>query len=473
MRKLLTYTILISTSLFLSLPLTAQINSLYFMKGVPQAYQINPAFQPNCNVFFGIPGISGLNLHVENSSFGLGDVLKYDPESDSLIFFFKHAGDLNTFLNLLKDRNSIDADVSVPILSFGFRTKTETYITLDISERATVNAYYPKDLIRLPVYGPDSAMTFDFNGLGVDMSLYNEFALGISQKIGDRLTVGWRGKLLFGQSNLRTQKSDIVFTSGEDAWPVHSNIRLDATMPFVNVVYDDKGMIDFEKTDIRDNADQNIPHYILNPKNFGLAMDIGADFRPLDWLQLSASLVDFGMIKWKDGVHNLESHSDYEFLGIPTGLSDEDYMQTFLDSLDVTFNNFSATEKAYSTWLPTKIYAGAAFYVHPKISFGVLSRTMIYHGDVNQQFTFSANLYPIRPLSATFSYSIIDGTYKNLGFGLALKGGPLNIYLISDTAPSVYFWPVDARYFDLKVGVNFVFGCKKLGHKTYDKPLVD
>ncbi len=471
MRKTTRYILLITAIIFYIPELSAQVNSLYFMRGVPQVYQVNPAIQPDCDFFFGIPGVSPLDVHAGNSSFGLGDILTYNREIDSLITPFHPLGDKNAFLNLLRDRNTLEADLSTSILSFGFRTATETFFTFDIKERALVSASVPDDMLRFPIFGPDSALTYDFNGLGIDMSLFSEFSLGISQKIGERLTVGWRGKLLFGQANLNMRKFDFTVTSGEEKWPVHSNIILDAAIPFVDVAYDEKGMIDFDNTDVREDIDQHIPSYIMNSRNFGLAMDLGAEYKPLDWLKVSASLVDFGRIKWKDGVHNLTNTSDYEFLGIPVDVNDDDYIQTFVDSLDETFNNFSATENSYGTWLPAKFYAGAAFYIHPKISFGILSRTAFYKGDIRQQFTASANFYPIRLVSATFSYSVLDGTFRNVGAGLSLKTGPLNIYVISDTAPSVYFWPLDAQSINLKVGVNIMIGGKY--KKAFDKPLVD
>ncbi len=469
-RHLLT---IISAIIWFTGGLSAQdVNSLYFMKGIPQTYQINPSFQPDCNFFFSIPGLGPLQMKAGNSSFSPGDVFTYNSEIDSLITPFHPMGDKKAFLDLLKDRNMLDASVSTTLLSFGFRTQSETFITFGIAEREISDFTYPDDLIRLPVFGPDSAMTYDFNGLGINLSAFSQASLGISQKIGDRLTVGWRGKLLFGQANLSTRKFDFVFSSGEEAWPVHSNIVLDATLPFANIVYDNEGMIDFENSDIRDDLDQDIPSLVFNPRNFGLAMDLGVDYRLRDWLQLSASLVDFGKIKWKDAVYNLSNTADYEFRGVHVDPDDDDFLETFADSLDETFNNFTATENAYSTWLPSVVYAGAAFYPHPNISFGILSRTQFYQGDVRQQFTLSANLHPIRLLSTTFSYSVIDATYKNLGFGLGINAGPFNLYLISDTAPSEYFWPLEGRYINFKVGMNLVFGCHKRG-KTYDLPLID
>jgi hypothetical protein len=121
----------------------------------------------------------------------------------------------------------------------------------------------------------------------------------------------------------------------------------------------------------------------------------------------------------------------------------------------------------------TKLYLGGAIYAHPKISFGLLSRTEFFKGDIRQQFTASANFYPIRMVSATVSYSVIGQSYKNIGFGLALKAFPFNLYFLTDTGPSIYFFPTEAQYFNFKIGMNIMIGCKKSKKdKTYDMPLI-
>lgn len=448
-------------------------NTLYFMKGVPQVYQVNPAFQPGCKFFIGFPALSPLQVSVQNEPLALKDVLYYNETEGKLISFLHPLGDKEAFLNVLNKRNYINVDAGIPIASVGFGSPSRgRFVAFDITQRTISNVNYPKSLMELPIYGPDSAMFFDFNGLGVNVMEYTELAVNVSQKIGDMVTVGWRGKILLGQANLSSTKFDVTLGTSETSWPVHSNIVMDATLPFLDVKYDADGMIDFENTDLIPDLEKKIPQLIFNPKNVGLAMDIGVDVRPMDWLQVSASVVDFGSIRWKDEVYNLTNEADYEFNGVEFKLNDEDFLEVLADSLSESFK-FRSTNDPYRTWLPTKVYLGAAVYVHPKISFGILSRTQFYKKDLRQQFTVSANLYPIRMISTTLSYSVIEGSYKNLGLGLALKAFPFNFYLITDTGPSVYFWPTEARYMNLQVGMNLMFGCKQKKAPKYDLPLVN
>lgn len=446
-----------------------QSNTLYFMRGVPQIYQINPAFQPECNFFIGFPGIAPLQMRVENSSFALNDVLIYNDELDSLITFLHPLADKGYFLSLLKDRNHLNTELSTSIGSMGFRVKN-SYLSFDIATRGNVRFTYPADLLKFPINGPDSDMNYDFNGLAINSTVWNEFAIGYSLKISQNLSVGWRGKLLIGAFNMQMKKFDVLLSTGEDEWDLKSDILLNTSVPFLDVVYDEEGMIDFDSTELREFPESLLP-VLLNPKNMGLAMDIGIDYRPTEWLQVSASLTDFGSINWRDRVHNLENNTEYNFKGFEINPGDDDdVLQIMADSFEQEFK-YSATQNSYRTWLPSKFYAGASFYPHPKINFGILSRTEFLQGDIRQQFTLSANFYPLRMLSAAFSYSVLEGYYKNLGFGLSLKPGPFNFYIVTDTGPSAALWPYETRFINLRMGLNLTFGCIKEKKKPkFDMP---
>lgn len=474
------YTILILLMLTAGLTrnYAQDVNSLYFMKGVPQNYQINPAFQPSCNFFLGLPGLAPLNVQVSNPSFGLGDVLQYSSELDSLVLFLHPDGiGGEEFLSRLKDQNFFSMDFSSSLASFGMRNE-DTYFTFDIRERVNWRMDYSKDYLRLPIVGPDSGQFFDIN-LGMDLAMMNELSMGISQKLTDRLTVGIRGKLLFGQANVTTEKFDMTLSTNEEIWRAHNDISINTSAPYlidyinfavnapIDVITGD--LDDFDAPTLRIG---DIFQDWINPRNFGLALDIGADFRMNDWLQLSASIVDFGSIKWKDDMINWQNQTDYDYEGVEVYISDEeDFVEVFLDSLQATYDEFTVTAAEYRNYLPTKLYLGGAFYPHEKISLGLLSRTEFFRGNVNQQFTASANFHPLRVFSASLSYSIINNTYKNLGLGIALNIFPFNLYILSDTGPSVNFFPADARYFNYKMGLNIVIGCDR--EKKYDRPLID
>ncbi|MFW5877948.1 MAG: DUF5723 family protein, partial [bacterium] len=313
------------------------VNSFYFMKGIPQVYQVNPAFQPECDFFIGLPGLAPLKLRVSNSSFDFGDLIQYSDRIDSLVTFLHPDGiGGEAFLEQLDAENSFITEFSTSLASFGFR-RDNTYFTFDIRERFSYKMDYSDDYLRFPIVGPDEGEFFDMK-LGFDMSLFNEFSMGVSQKFGNQLTVGIRGKLLFGQANVHTERFDLSLATGEDVWNISNDISVNMSAPYlidyVNFAVSAPmetitGNLDSFNPDTPDAGE--IAGLAINPRNFGLGLDIGVDYRLNDWLQLSASIVDFGSIKWADRMINFQHRAEYDYEGIEMNvLEDEAIVEDFL-----------------------------------------------------------------------------------------------------------------------------------------------
>jgi hypothetical protein len=63
--------------------------------------------------------------------------------------------------------------------------------------------------------------------------------------------------------------------------------------------------------------------------------------------------------------------------------------------------------------------------------------------------------------------------FSNVGAGVSLNAGPLNLYLISDNALNILFWPERTRSVNLWFGLNLMFGYRERVTKLYqDRPLV-
>lgn len=476
--------VLICTGFFAS-SIAQDANSFYFMRGVPQTYHVNPALQPEYSFFVGLPGLAPLKFNLK-TPLGVSEVLQ-NVNGETVTFLHENA-DPQLFLNSLKDYNNLSTEFSTSLASIGFKSD-ESYITFDIREKAFVDFGFSKDFMRIPIDKFGDGEYYDFE-MDMTLNMYSEWSMGISRKIGDKLTLGWRGKLLFGQANLHTPEFNIDISSGVDQWEVNSDIQVRTSAPYLldyisyaSQVPFDIAFGDLENFDVESPTNQEIQDMIINPGNFGLALDLGADLRLFDWLQLSASIVDFGSIRWEE-MAVVDYNVNYIYEGVDAGSFEDDFADTFLDSLEYTFNNVSTSKDSYRSWIPTKVYIGGAFYPHPRYSFGILSRTDIYNGRLKQQFTVSANLYPINMISTTFSYSLIQSKYSSYGFGLSLRAFPFNLYVLADIGPSLVLYeideempgvPIDFRNLNFKIGMNILVGGNKRSKKApvYDLPLVD
>ena len=457
-------------------------NSLYFMRGVPQSNRINPARQPECGFYFGIPAISPLSFEISSSSLAYKDLIYPHPAEDSLITFLHPLGDQQAFLNQLKPLNYVITDLGTSLLSVGVRTGIG-FFSLDVTTRLEGDIYYPGDLARLVLEGAGEGETYTLDGTGVNLSGFDEIALGWSGAIGNKIQIGVRGKMLFGIGNLSTSNSDLSVSTSEELWSIHSNMEYHASLPFAEVIYDNEGMIedlliDEELENLNPGA---IAKTAFNGKNLGLGLDLGIDYWLSDRWLLSASVLDIGYIRWTDEVHKVSYITDYDFTSQeidPFEFTDD---FTFNDWIDSTFSGIGdslagalefSPGGVYSRRLNTKLYIGASWYASPNISFGLLSRTDFLRENVVEQLTASANLKAGRFLHFTLSYSYINSYFKNIGAGISINAGPLNLYVISDNTLNAVFWPQEVQSANLWFGMNFVFGYRPFTRDDLDRPLV-
>jgi hypothetical protein len=445
------------------------------MPGVPQSHLLNPATQPRCGFYLGLPLVSPLQLNVENSAFSVNDVLWYD--GDSTITFMHPDADQDKFLDNFGKSNYISTDVSTNIVSFGFRSG-DMYFTYEITQRVSIRASYPGDMIRLALKGNEEGDEFDLSGFGVNAFSYLELSMGVSRKLSDILHVGYKSKILFGQANMSTKRTDITLTTDED-WIVRSKFDINATLPGVIIPTDADGNFKYDDIDFEEDL-QTSDYIKMATGNFGLALDLGVHFKPIEKLTLSASILDLGFIKWKNYTFNITQDAEFIFDGIEVEFNDStDFGENLLDSLENTFV-LNETENSYSTFLPAKIYLGVKYDIIDEISVSALSRTEFYKGRLRQQFNLSANFYPIKMVAASINYSIMNKTFNNFGLGLALKAGPFNWYMISDNLPLVFAVeqssgvpiPHKTRTLNFRIGFNLVFGCAGTKKITRDMPLI-
>ncbi len=484
------FPLFIAGLLYLATPAYGQVSStFYHMYGIPQANQLNPAFQPQCNGHVGFPLLSPLNLNVESNGIQYSDIFKYDSDLDQMITFMHPTGDKDAFIASLRDLNIIRFDLGVDPISIGWR-KDKFYFTLDWTTRVEQDFRFTRDFMEFALNMNRNQDRFSFGGMGVDVRAYHEMALGFSYQYEDNLSVGVRGKLLLGLANLSTKGTDISLKTEEFEWEIKSNSIFRATAPFLEIPVDKEGHA------IMDSASLDFPEF-GNPVDFiknntgvplgtgnpGFAVDFGFQYRPIDFLSVSASVNDLGFIRWRKESYTLEQNGRFVFEGVEVdpsstlfGGKGSDGGSSFGDELLDSLTNqldITVTRSPYTSMMTGKAYLGVAYEPLEWLRVGVVDRIKIYNYKMYNQFTFSANVQPIRMFSLSLSYSIIGNYYANLGLGLSLRAGPFNLYFITDQGPGAYLLPQTINSFNFRFGMNIVWGCAKIPKKLRDKPLID
>lgn len=464
---------IIFTVFSLAIPLISnaqQTNTMYFMPRLPQVSFMNPAFQPECTFYVGLPGVSEVNLNMGNNSLTYNDIIFDSPVNDSLITFLHPQANPGDFLNQLKPSNDLFSEFSTNIFGFGFRAG-EGYFSFHVKERSELNFSYPKDFMVFLLEGNQQmkGQTLDFSNFNLTTNHHLEYSLGYSGKVDDKLGFGVRVKYLNGMANLHAQEFDLkMYTSASgDSLALSSDIDMRGSLP-LEVEPDSLGFID-QVNDI----EPSVSDAFANP---GIALDFGAYYHITDDLQISASISDLGFINYNNYVHNYTVNGSFEFTGVDVsnefsdGENNFDPAEQIADSLKEQIQ-FSYGRNQFLHFLGPRIYVGGKYSLNERVDLGLLARTRFRAGKVKQSFTLSANTRPIRGVSFSASYSVMNRAYNNLGLGLGLRLGPFQVYTVSDMI-SAGLWPDNTRAFNLRFGLNLVFGCNREKRLLDDEPMI-
>ncbi len=433
------------TSLLFAGQAVAQTDfTLYHMQLVPYRMYQNPALVPQARAFAGIPGLSSIYFHTSNA-FSYNDLITKMPD-DSLKI------DVDKLLSKLGDRNNMFTNIDLDILSFGFKFAKSDYFTLSVRERGIFRLSYPKDFINFAWKGNANiglGKELNFNPRA-DAMVFDELALGLAKEFNDHLSLGVHVKLLNGHVNAYTERANVsLYTDPDDfSFRMKSDIII--------------------RTAGIDSMDSNKKN-ILKGGNFGMGIDIGATYKLNSKFSFSASLLDLGYIKWKKQLLTLQSNRPGEvatFNGVEindffgTNKSFGDAFQVVLDSLKNQFKIDSLYNQSYTAYLPMQFYAGADFNINERNTLGILFHGQFYDKKLIPAFSLSYYTQLGRVLGLSASYNVMNRSYNNIGVGMSVNLGPMQLYATTDNILVVPNFKT-AQNVHLHAGLVLTFGRPK------------
>lgn len=440
----------------------------YNMRLLQQSGINNPSFTPSCKVTVGGILFGSTTLNYGNSGFSKASLSKFGRGMDNTI----------KALGSMQETNTMSFDFRKDLVHFGFYLKEKHYVGLNVSARSNTNLYYPRDLFTLLFIGngvaasdpgasdiPDEYRLLgkraSFKGTGVDHSTFAEIGLQYSVKLleNDVLQLGIRPKLILGFVNVQTATSDLGLTTNEETF----GLQLDGSYAInTSLPVDDDGEF-------------------VNPgtSNMGFGIDLGASYRITDNIEVSASLIDLGSIKWTNQPRNFfATDGNWEFngfeldgsifdVGNSTDTLFEGFVDKMLDSLNRQFGA-DTTDLAYTTSLPTHLNLAGNFHFGEKHNVGALINLRKPQDKLKAAFTLSYGYEINKKYSLHANYSIYNRSFVNLGVGASARFGPFQFYAMSDNIigtmnflfPFNYLpWASKNRHFT--AGLNWKFGCKQ------------
>ncbi len=453
----------------------SNLRSGYFLDGYVYKYKMNPAMAPERG-FFAFPLLGNLGLGME-TNLGLSTFL-YPTETGRLTTFLSPRVTNETFLSKIAANNKMNMNLDLGILAFGFRTG-KGFHTVDLSIRTDLGTNIPGGLFSfIKVGGAMGDTQWDISNLGARASARAELAYGYSRSIGEHLRVGARAKLLLGVARADIALDKMRMEMRSDRWSIeaHGQMHMSAPISFMtrgesgnSTSTDDMNVVDLGAIDT--DGFMNV----LTSPSLGFGLDLGATYDFLHYFTASLSVLDLGVMSWKNSMTAETPETSWHFEGFEALDTEhmEDQLSEMSSSLGKAFN-FERKESGVtkSASLAATVNAGieARMPFYERLSFGLLYTQRI-EGDYSwSEGRLAASLSPVNWFSVTTNYA-----FSHFGHSW---GGAINLHLpgfglfvgLDSFSPLLnvtpQYIPIDDLNTNLALGINFTFGKY---HGRYEK----
>ncbi|MBV6655585.1 MAG: hypothetical protein KI786_17580 [Mameliella sp.] len=436
--------LLLAAAAFIALPATViqaqQDLSTHFLRHTWQAHRTNPALFPDYEMAIGLPGAHN-TLHIENVTY---NTLFSDNANGERVLNVDQA------IREMDDRNVIRENLDIETISLGARFGP---FGLSISHAFRFNAFmdYPKTLPQLIWQGNAQFIGQEIEfAPDIDITGYQEFAIGAMFELGNTVVIGGRAKLLSGVGSVNSSRDQLRLDTDSEIYQLtlDADYQINSAASLTYNGFDDiQTNFDFSTFSAED----------LFTGNTGFAFDIGAHVK-LGKLELAASVLDIGGIDWDEDVDNYSLEGTFEYEGLDFAqriFDDSTSFGSILDTLEQIYEVEETTE-GFRTTLPTRFYLSATLRLRDNWTVGGLIFSERYRGNTFPAAAVSTNLQLLPFLNVGGIYAWRNNRFDNLGLNATVKAGPLQFVAATDNILTV-FNPRDSNASYLRLGLNLLF----------------
>lgn len=456
--------LLIVPFLFILVPAFCQHEgTLYFMNSLPQATYLNPAITPRYKFSLGVPG-SSIFLQQSNNGFSFNDIGTIEGNIIDV--------QIDKLYSAMAEKNYVTGIFHGDIFRVSKKANARLHYTLNSTFKTYNRIMLPRDVLGIFV---DGTLAYVNNTATlspqVDVLSYLENGVGGSYIVSKKLTVGAKVKVLHGLANATTNNAVFDLSLDED---YAITIRGNADIKTSGV----HAWVDSSEYDFEDDYVGNIRSYL---SNIGFAFDLGALYKVNEKLTIGASVIDLGGIRWKNDVYGYRldpARAQYTFRGFDLERAfngDGDYFDAEMDSIQERFTFEEGQIESYRTSLPLKAYFSGTYQLARNFNAGIVLYGEWFGKRFSSGGTASICKDFGRRLTASVSYTITNRSFNNIGAGLSLNFAPFQLYVVGDNllgAPlsllsdgNLDSYVHSMRYFNIRTGLNFVFGWDKTQEK--------
>ncbi len=439
------------------MPLTPEINArdgaaLYFLQSISQSSLSNPAVQSRTanKLVIGIPLISGATVDW-NANIPL-NALFYDG--------FEY--DVKRLYEALDETGKVNASAGISMFFTSFQHNNFS-LSFSVRDRLLLEATADREIARFVADGTLGSFgkTENFGDLTMFLTHYREVAPGFSLRLREDLDIGLRAKILFGRFHFSGEdlhfsaetdrENDELLLTGKGSYFVSG--------PFSYTKSSDAHVAGF-------SVDAAPGDYFFKLRNLGLALDFGVIYRPNDYWELSAGILDAGLLGFRHKSFDMEfvrpaQFSEYALYqsNNPDGAFYREprvALMNLADSVSQIVNVRKLNTRNLLA-LPVDIHLAARRHLSEKISAGLYNQVSFYR--LQPQNMLSAFFTAATGSRFELSGSVSSVNFRNImpGFGAVYTGEMVQIYFTSSNISGI-IQPFASKQLNLSFGVNFLFG---------------
>lgn len=428
--------------------------SAYFLKDLSISSRLNPSYN-STQGYLSLPvfGSVGYGMDVAGSSplKLIKAISGTDLYNDELY-------------NGLADETHLGMNLRTDIINLGL-AKGNGFWTVNVGVRGQFGTSIPKSFVEYfrntmiydESYGSDYSTDIDIQNFNMNINAYGEIGVGYSHKLNEKLSVGGRVKLLLGLMDVEMQidrmKLQMNLPSDpydESAWAGNPEYGgYSETDAHIRAAYGKATALDFDES----GRLQGLEFGGFGIAGYGVGFDLGVSYSPIERLNIYASSLDMGMIKWKESSVSMAETSSSQSVDI-TQDNFEQYLESDIFNPDM-FSMQKKKSEGYKTKLNTTLMLGGEYKLGTYNQFGVgaIYSGLFRNGSMNSAITITGSFMDKKGnngLSLSFSNVQKQG---NL-LGATIKFGRSFIY--ADYTLS----GVAANTFNVMLGSYFILGKK-------------
>lgn len=441
---------------------------LYGFAEMPTTLLSNPGAETNFKFHAGIPGLSGFSFNIGSSEATISDLFL----DDKIDFTTK----FKNVLGKLTERDFLDFNTNIEILSGGFRLNKKMYLSFGLYQEIDFIGYYPDDIVNSLYYGNGNNVykTVHLSQIKYKADAFGVIHAGLSYKLNKKLNIGGRLKMYSGSVHLSSTNNSGTISTIDGNTNIYKHYLNTIDLNFyTSGLLDEEGKINIDGT-------ETIGNFFLS-ENIGVGVDLGFTYHYTPQIEFTGSILDIGFISYSKNIRNTSIKGSHQFDGIAV-LFDEtnkDYWSPInKDYLTELYNEAKANipstidTNSFVSWRPIK-FNGAVTY-----SFGRIRSSKECYDETYKEYFNNAvglQLYAItRPLStqiaatmffersfsekfhAKLTYTANAYSFYNVGIGISTQIGIFHMYGLVDNIFKMNDL-TRSRSASLQFGFNLIF----------------